>query len=270
MKIKFLGVGSAFTTSEYYQSNMLVTARNGKELLVDCGTDIRFSLRECRHTTDVSSQDGDSRGQIDAVYISHLHSDHIGGMEWMAFETYFSPNSGKPKLFMEENIMHEMWNCSLKGGLGCIEGKQMHLTDYFDCRPASDGGSFCWERILFTLVKMPHIITGYKNFYSYGLLIEEMDHQGSRVFITTDTQFQPDLIGRIAKKTSVIFHDCETSPLKSIVHAHYDDLCTLPSALRRKIWLYHYQPHPDDRHPKADGFAGFVKKGQEFDLKVKS
>jgi len=34
MKIKFIGVGSAFTTQDYYQSNMLITARSGKDLLV--------------------------------------------------------------------------------------------------------------------------------------------------------------------------------------------------------------------------------------------
>ncbi|MDM8550485.1 MBL fold metallo-hydrolase [Desulfobacterales bacterium HSG2] len=258
MKIKFIGVGSAFTTAEYYQSNMLITARNGKELLVDCGSDIRFSLNEGSHS-------GEAELEIDAIYISHLHSDHIGGMEWMAFRTYFSPNQQKPKLFMEENTMHVMWNCSLKGGLGRIEGKHMHLTDYFDCRPASDSGAFQWENIRFTLIKMPHILTGYKNFYSYGLLIKEVGDKGPTVFITTDTQFRRDLIGKIAKKASVIFHDCETSPFKSVVHAHYDDLCTLPAALRQKIWLYHYQPHPD-RIPKADGFSGFVKKGQEFDF----
>ncbi|MDM8523453.1 hypothetical protein QUF80_08790 [Desulfococcaceae bacterium HSG8] len=48
MKIKFLGVGSAFTTPEYYQSNMPVTSRSGKQLLVDCGGDIRFSLGESK------------------------------------------------------------------------------------------------------------------------------------------------------------------------------------------------------------------------------
>ncbi len=265
MKIRFLGVGSAFTTPAYYQSNMLVRARSGKELLVDCGSDIRFSLSEFmrgdgRKTTD---PDEDFSTAIDAVYISHLHSDHIGGMEWMAFRTYFAPNPAKPRLFMEENTMRDLWTHSLRGGLGRIEGKLMHLTDYFDCCPVPENGSFCWENIRFTLVRMPHIMTGFKDFYSHGLLLREAE--GPPIFISTDTQFRSDIIVPMSGRAEIIFHDCETSPFKSIVHAHYDDLRTLPAAVRRKMWLYHYQPHPV-RQPKADGFVGFVQKGQAFDF----
>lgn len=270
MKIKFLGVGSAFTTPEYYQSNMLITARSGRQLLLDCGSDIRFSLREAETSdadgvTDISLQEAAPGEEIDAIYISHLHADHIGGMEWMAFKTYFSLNPKKPKLFMEKTLMHRMWDHSLRGGLGYIEGKLMHLTDYFDCRPIADGGSFQWEDIRFVMVKMPHVVTGYENHHSYGLLMEDSAYPGYKVFLTTDTQFSSGIIGKIGEKAATIFHDCETNSLKTVVHAHYDDLRTLPAALRQKMWLYHYQPHPT-RQPEADGFRGFVRKGQEFEF----
>ena len=39
----------------------------------------------------------------------------------------------------------------------------------------------------------------------------------------------------------IIFHDCETLPFKSGVHAHYEDLKTLDDKTRKKMWLYHYQ-----------------------------
>ena len=35
--------------------------------------------------------------------------------------------------------------------------------------------------------------------------------------------------------------------------------------MKGKIWLYHYQAS-SDYDPAADGFRGFVKKGQVFDL----
>jgi ribonuclease BN (tRNA processing enzyme) len=295
MKIKFLGVGSAFTTPDYYQSNLLITARSGKQLLLDCGSDARFALAEYlmdeRKVFDA----------VDAVYISHLHADHIGGMEWLAFSTYFSPQPSKLVLFMEGKLMQKMWDHCLKGGLECIEGKMMQLTDYFDCRPQAEDGTFNWEGIQCTLVKMPHIITDSRNFapnnaphfkkpsffkklgfssllkrklfaatsplnhYSYGLLLTETDGKGTSVFITTDTQFRPNIIADMAEKADIIFHDCETTPFNTPVHAHYDELCTLEAALKQKMWLYHYQPHPSYQ-TEADGFKGFVVKGQEFDL----
>lgn len=49
------------------------------------------------------------------------------------------------------------------------------------------------------------------------------------------------------------------------VHAHFDDLMTLPLSLKRKMWLSHYQPNPS-QEPEKKGFMGFVVKGQEFDL----
>ncbi len=259
MKIKFIGVGSAFTTPDYYQSNLIITARDGRNLLVDCGTDIRFSLGE------EGIGNSDVGEKIDAVYISHLHSDHIGGMEWLAFQAYFNGTDRRPRLFMEETTMRELWNDSLKGGLGCIEGKRMHLTDYFRCRAVGEKDSFYWGGIRFTLVRMPHIVTGYRDFFSFGLIMEDVESGGPVVFLTTDTQFRPRMIQEIARKAAVIFHDCETNPVKSIVHAHYDDLRTLPAEIRKKTWLYHYQPHPEV-DPTVDGFMGFVTKGQTFDF----
>ena len=58
MKIKFIGVGGAFTTKDYWQSNAVVTAASGKHLLLDCGGYARFSLQE----------QGLSSNDIDAVY----------------------------------------------------------------------------------------------------------------------------------------------------------------------------------------------------------
>jgi len=257
MKIKFIGVGSAFTTPDYYQSNMLITACSGKKLLLDCGNDARFALAE-QHIY------ANNIGQLlDSVYISHLHADHIGGMEWLAFSTYFSSSPKKLKLFMEKETMWNLWEHSLKGGLERIEGKITQLSDYFDCRPLAVDSTFSWEGIECHLVKMPHVITGSINHYSYGLLLRE--NVGPCVFITTDTMFQPKLIADMAQTADIIFHDCETTPFNTPVHAHYNELCTLDAALKQKIWLYHYQPQPDC-NPQADGFKGFVVKGQEFDF----
>jgi len=89
LKINFVGTGSAFTMDNY-QTNALVTLDNGYRLLVDCGGDVRRALRQ--HA-------GATHSDIDGVYISHLHNDHIGGLEWLAFAARFDPRrTRKPDL----------------------------------------------------------------------------------------------------------------------------------------------------------------------------
>jgi ribonuclease BN (tRNA processing enzyme) len=233
---------------------MIITAGSGAKILVDCGSDVKYSLTECK----INPSD------IDAVYISHLHADHIGGLEWLVLNTYFGGENKRPKLFCEEKLQPKLWNNSLKGGLECIGNKCMELSDYFDCHPLAESAGFNWQGIQFELVKMPHVMGKGCNMYSYGLLAATADRNKS-FFISTDTQFQPDLIERIADKASLIFHDCETSAVKSTVHAHYEQLLTLPASVKNKMWLYHYQ-RDSKYNPHQDGFLGFVLKGQEFTL----
>ncbi len=253
MKVQFLGVGSQFSSHEQYHSNMVITAPSGKRMLIDCGGDAKFSLAES----------GLRATDLDAVYISHLHSDHIGGMEWLALSTYFSPENKRLQLFCAEQLQDKLWNNSLKGGLECLGERCMQLADYFDCHPLQDNGAFAWQGLQFKLVKMPHVGGECCSSFSYGLLVEQTAQKDQVFFISTDTLFQPELLEKLAGQVAAIFHDCETTRLKTTVHAHYDQLCTLPASVKDKIWLYHYQPGSGYR-PLDDGFRGFVVKGQEF------
>lgn len=256
MKMKFLGVGSAFTTADYYHSNMLLTARSGKKMLIDCGGDIRFALRECGIRFKWFGRD------IEAIYISHLHADHIGGLEGVAFNTLFDGISPGCTLFIAESLVKDLWNHCLRGGLMCVQDREMDLDDYFVCSPIVENGPFVWEDISFSLVRMLHTGKACKYAYSFGLIMT--DKNGS-VFLSTDAVFQPELLGEVAERVKLIFHDCETQREPTGVHAHYDELRTLPLGIKRKMWLYHYQPNPP-QDPKKDGFKGFVVKGQDFYL----
>ena len=256
MKITFAGAGSAFTTPEYYQSNIVVeSGLTQKRFLVDCGSDARFALAEM----------GLKATDVDGVYISHLHADHIGGLEWLAFVTHFAPGAPKPKLYVVRNLADALWR-SLEGGLHSIEGDVMGLGDYFDMHLVPINQRFYWGELAFSPVQTVHIMNGYEIVPSYGPLIQpNIKNPGHKVFITTDTQYAPHQIERFYREAEIIFQDCETTPAKSGVHAHYDDLKGLPAGTRAKMWLYHYQPDPP-YDAVADGFRGFVRKGQEFCL----
>jgi ribonuclease BN (tRNA processing enzyme) len=253
MQLKFLGSGSAFCLRpDNFQSNLLLTSSRGRRLLIDCGGDIRFSLARAA----LGHRD------IDAVYISHLHADHIGGLEFLGFTSRFDPERRQPiRLFADQTIMHDLWHASLKGGMCTSDSGCMELADYFTLEPVAGGNCFEWEGTRFELVPTPHVHGEAGDMLSYGLLFEQA---GQQIFFSSDSRYVPGILGPILESAQLIFHDCETSNQRSGVHAHYQELLELSETVRSKMWLYHYNdgPLPD---AVADGFRGFVACGQCFD-----
>lgn len=252
-KLLFLGSGCAFTVgTDNYQSNMLLITDTGKKLLIDCGSDIRYSL----HRTGFSYLD------ITDIYISHIHADHVGGLEYIGFSTKFDPRCNKPKLYLDTELAKNLWIHSLSGGMRYIENEIATLETFFQQVEIDEGKNFIWEDIQFNLIKVIHVNSGYAIMPSYGLFFTI---NGIKIFLTTDTQMCVNVLDKYYQEADIIFQDCETAKFPSQVHAHYQQLLTLPLSIKNKMWLYHYQP---DKLPDAinDGFCGFVERGQVFDF----
>lgn len=251
LKMTFLGSGSAFTVGpENYQSNVLFEI-DQDTLLVDAGSDIRHSLR----AQNKGYQD------IKSVYITHLHGDHSGGLEWLALTSYFdSSYKYKPNLFTSERIVNDLWNKTLSGGLSTLTTIRATLDSFFHVYPIKQHEGFVWHDIDFKLVQTVHFYSEYELMPSFGLIFT---YNKTRIFYTSDTQNAPEQLLSFYEEADIIFHDCETQNHKSGVHAHYSDLMQLPEHIKKKMWLYHYNPGelPD---AKKDGFLGFVVKGQCF------
>jgi ribonuclease BN (tRNA processing enzyme) len=274
MKMKFVGTGSAFTLKNF-QTNTLIE-RNGKYLLIDAGTDIRFSLHRA----------GMSYKNIDALYLTHCHGDHISGLEYLAFCTYFDPSCKDDKITLYGNntLLREAWNHTLSGGLRSVQGKVVTLSDYFDVQMIKKNGGFEWEGIRFHIVQSVHIMDGYSIVHSYGLMIDVPENEGTmtefkrgkRIFYTGDTQFNPNQIQDFYKAADLIIQDCETTPYMSGVHANYQELCTLSPEIKKKMCLVHFQDNVLDDNgnvlpewvekAKKDGFIGFVERGTVMDM----
>lgn len=252
MKITFLGSGAAFTLGNW-QSNILIE-ENGKRLLLDCGGDIRWSL----HEQNLNFLN------IDAVYVSHLHGDHVGGLEGLAFSTYFCPMKKRPRLIASEDVANDLWDKSLRGGLESLECQTATLDTFFDVEKVPDNGHFFFEGICFDLIQVVHILNNHVIVPSFGLAWEAND---KKIFFTSDTQFCPNQIHKIYEWADIIYHDCETMPCRSGVHSHYLDLRTLSEDIKKKMYLYHWNGFEENLPDcKADGFAGFVKKGNSWDI----
>jgi ribonuclease BN (tRNA processing enzyme) len=248
MKLKFLGCGSAFTTKDYYQSMLLLT-KNEKNCLFDCGGDVRFAFQE----------QGLSAGDVDSFCITHAHTDHCGGLEWLGFNTYFNPSLPRPKWLSTNKQVENMWESTLKGGFGLSKTSE----EFFNITSLKHG--HLWERVAITLIPSKHCMDGSEWMESYSIFFQDLDTYAQPVMFTGDMIFDKEYIEDISVGLSLIIHDCETAPYKSGVHAHYDDLKTLPPEIKSKMLLYHYQPNPI-QNPVEDGFIGFAHKGLEINL----
>lgn len=243
-----VGSGSAFTLEEgNYQSNFLIQKDNA-HLLIDCGGDVRWGLKKLNLTST----------DIEAVFISHLHADHIGGLEWLAFTTLFNPFAEKPIMFVkDQNFANDLWNKSLRGGLSSVEFRSIELESYFKLQKVNPKtSSFYWRDIEFEVIQTIHTLDNKEINPSYGL---RFNLNGKKIWFSGDTQYAPHQYRQLIEEADIILHDCETSPYPSNVHAHYDDLKKLSKEIKKKMYLYHYQEPPKDA--LNEGFAGVLKPG---------
>ena len=222
-RLQFVGSGSAFTMANFH-TNLVFwnTKRPNDRLMLDCGSDVRHSLAAA----------GIDQTMISGVYISHLHGDHAGGLEWLGFITHFDPRCEPPDLYISRSISGALWSNVLSGGMRSLQGEVADLETYFDVHRIGPNGGFTWDGVDFRLVQGIHIYDGFAIQPSFGLMF---DVGGRTVFWTSDSQYAPEQLNDFYRPADVIFHDCETAPYESKVHAHYNKLRQLPDEVRAKM-----------------------------------
>lgn len=260
LNIQFIGTGVAGALKNWH-TNALVTFENGDKLLIDCGGDARHALHKA----------GVKPNEINSIYISHLHGDHCDGLQDLGFATYFNPMCKRPNLYASKALVSDLWSNVLSGGMSTLQNEVNSLETYYDVHPIEKNGGFVLNGISFTLVQVIHIMDGFTFMPSFGLMV--MMPSGKKIFFTTDTQFAPAQIMDFYRSADVIFHDCECyAGFKSGVHAHFDDLTTLPPEIKTKMHLVHY---PDlvldnwnawDTKAHEAGFAEFVPVNKVYEF----
>lgn len=259
MILTFIGTGAAFTLNNYHSN--LIIEEQGKRLLIDAGGDVRFALKSL----------GLRYKDIDSVYLTHLHNDHIGGMEFLAFSSYFDPSCSKLRLYCHKWLLDDLWSFSLKGGLASIQGQILNIDDYFEVHGLGNGERFLWQDIPLEIVQAIHVYNGYWVVPTFGLMITS-PRTGKNVYMTSDTQMNLEYLGENYQRADMIIHDCETSLFKTGVHSHYDELRTLDATTKAKMYLWHYQDNIVEdwvgwqAKAKQDGFAGFIRQGAQMDI----
>lgn len=226
LNVYFLGVGNGTKNENgIFHSNIFVSSsKHANFLFVDCGCDFPHSL----------NKSGFDYKDVKNVYISHLHSDHFGGLEWLGFTTHFG-GTEKPKLYVADTDIKNLEKVLKVSMSPSVDMRKLGLGAYFDVFVYHDRVPFLIGDIKYTPIKTLHIDEGYGKLYSHGLFIE---NKNSSALITSDTQFKPEIFMKYYKKADIIFHDCSTS-IKNRAHAHISDLKTLPGEIKKKMVLYH-------------------------------
>jgi ribonuclease BN (tRNA processing enzyme) len=245
MKVTLLGTGGMFT-QRLFHTNLLVRSQqsgNRHCLLVDCGTDIRFSLNSI----------GLHMAGIDAVYITHMHPDHVGGLHYLAYHSLSRAHHTKRiTLYATAPILHEIW-VMMRSSCSIYNGQVRGLSDYFDIVtvPCADAGHTVWRDIELTAWAWEHVTAASDLppdlkpvMLSYGLTLYERD-TNIRIHYTGD--LAPSQLTALSAfiaqdRADLVFADCYTGPGYAgiPVHVTYDDYTQLPAAVKAKIRLTHY------------------------------
>ncbi|NIK75790.1 ribonuclease BN (tRNA processing enzyme) [Paenibacillus castaneae] len=231
MHIRMVGTGSAF--AKKYDNNNALLEIEGFRLLIDCGITLPKALHQIGHSfTD-----------LDAVLISHIHGDHVGGLEEYAFQMMFKFNR-KPILYIAETLIDPLWEHTLRGGL--TQESLTKLEDFFEVRPLAINQDIqLHPGLSVKLLETKHIA----NKQSYSFLFNQ------RFFYSADMRFDGELLQQLVDEgVSTIFHDCQlVAP--GVVHACLDELLTLPESIQRKTWLMHY----GDAIEEYEGHTGHMR-----------
>lgn len=213
MKIKVIGCGNAFSNKQFNQS--FVLEEDGRKLLIDCGM----------QTPNALANAGYKATDIDDIYISHAHADHCGGLEYFAFMRYDwgkrprkwtdvdVGSNGKhyaPTLIANEQLLKDLWNKTLSGGLESMEGFVATLETFFIPKPIEPNKSFTWQGWNVDLIQQVHIMSGSVIMPSFGIMFTKEGHKS--VYFVTDSQHcSPRQMEEYYRRADIIFQDCECS-----------------------------------------------------------
>lgn len=231
MKLQPLGTGTGFTRN-YYHSNFIINFRS-KRLLVDAGTTLRYSL-------DCANVQPDS---IDAIFITHFHHDHVGGLAELLMLCYWRFISGVhtphlPTLIFRPSQQEEM-NQLLSP---ILNNQGLNWTDY--CIPhIIKDEMYIDEEYTLQIINTDHLhCNGLK---SCGLKIADMDSE-KNIILSGDIKKldESPILAFIDRQTSAIIQDVSFN--KNSVHATYEEVLNYyPQNMYKKLFGIHYEDNID-------------------------
>lgn len=219
-----LGVGDAFTALHY--SFSLALEAEGSWLLVDCPHPIQKMIREAEEKAGA----GLTFDKIAAVALTHLHADHVSGLEGFAYFNHFVLQK-KTRLAIHPAVEARLWDGHLAAGMECLLPKvgeahvHKNFADYFETSPLSETAP---------LTIGPFTIECRRTIHHIPTTALRVSAGGKSIGISADTAFDEGLIEWLSA-ADIVVHETNYG-----VHTPYEKLAALPEELRKKMRLVHY------------------------------
>lgn len=221
--VHVLGVGDTF--SEFHHPTSLLLECDGFFLAIDCPDMYRRVLRDAR----MISQRPLDLLQIDHMLITHVHGDHMNGLEGVGFFKHFAQSKAM-SLVASAEVREDLWDRRLAASMGQLwtgkEMKPMHFEDYFDFTELP------WDA---PLQVGPFSITSRRTKHHVTTSALRIEAGGVTLGYSADTAFDPGLIEWLSG-ADLIIHETNLGPS----HTLYADLANLPTELQSKMRLVHY------------------------------
>lgn len=206
----FVGVGAAHAT-ELGNSSLSIEKDGEPWLLIDCGFDT-LNRYQARYAHQLPR----------ALFITHCHFDHIGGLEQLYFQSRLS--GVRPTIYLPHLLVPTLVNI-LENTL-LAEGNE-NLWDSFHLVPVQN--SFFHQGIKLHTYPVRH----HRPNTAFSL------HMPGYFFYSGDTRPIPELLHHHVNNRETIFHDCSVAGNPS--HSGLADLLKEYSVeVLARLVVYHY------------------------------
>lgn len=240
--LHLLGVGNAGAAPVLGAASAVIEHEGRPLLLIDCGQEALTAYLA-------------AYGRLpEALFITHVHMDHVAGLERLFYAAYFDPGlRGRVRLYVPAPVVPHL---------------QRRLADYPE--PLAEGGANFWDAFQLIPVSGAFWHAGWR-FEAFAVRHHRPDTafglclRGSMVW-TGDTRPIPELLAAMADLGETVFHDCALHGNPS--HAGLDDLeREYPPALRSRCVLYHYASAAEGEAMRARGLQ-VARAGERWLLKA--
>jgi ribonuclease BN (tRNA processing enzyme) len=211
--LRFLGVGAAHAL-ELGASAAVYEQAGLPRLLIDCGPGVprRFQAQYAETPN--------------AVFITHVHLDHVAGLEQLHTASALNPDCPPVRLFVPVAILADLHARVATLRFPLAEGGG-NFWDAFQVIPVTDG--FWHDDAWFDVFEVRHHAPG----FAWGIRL------AGRFVFTGDTRPIPEMLRYQGRCGETLFHDCDWEGNPS--HAGWPDLLReYDDALRERIVVYHY------------------------------